>query len=477
MGYIFLVITALTLFVAFIAKGAPFMHVDERTRRRQCFDAWHAALRAAGLDSRQLTATESRATGELDGASVNIELKGHDFNVYTHYQSLIAVESAHIPRSLSLRRDPDVASSVRWSRTDDVKTGDRQFDERHVLKELDAHVCAALGYTTRALLTPLLSQGVNIEGGKFIYRSDWSERENASLPQLLRRLAAIAQALSIPPEQVPQRLAQSALTDPAPDVRLSNLRYLVAPATNAPRSIIDDTVPTLLEDPHAAVRALAAQHAGVQGHPVLRQLVADASIELAVRIQAARALGQRTSPDLEGLRAALLDRLPPEVLCAALSVAGAHADADLRDAVLRSAASVHPSVRAEAAGALGVLADPLTEPHLILLLSDPDPDVQQASADALGAFGSIAAVEPLLPLTGGLMRALRVTEAARAAIVRIQGRLGDVDAGRLSLSESHELAGAVDIANAASAVRVGEVSLVEEGAPAELRSPPLDLRR
>jgi len=97
---------------------------------------------------------------------------------------------------------------------------------------------------------------------------------------------------------------------------------------------------------------------------------------------------------------------------------------------------------------------------LIQLLSDSSLEVQHASAESLGAVGSVAAVAPLLPLAGGLGRA-QLRQAARAAIGRIQSRLGEVEAGRLSLAEERPLAGAVALADA-SAVRVGELSLADD---------------
>ena len=79
--------------------------------------------------------------------------------------------------------------------------------------------------------------------------------------------------------------------------------------------------------------------------------------------------------------------------------------------------------------------------------------------------GSVAAVAPLLPLAEGLGRP-RLRGAARAAIGRIQSRLGNVDAGRVSLAQEQELVGALELADTA-AVRVGELSLAQDVADEE----------
>jgi HEAT repeat protein len=177
-------------------------------------------------------------------------------------------------------------------------------------------------------------------------------------------------------------------------------------------------------------------------------------------VQAVESLGRHPVPAVDGLRAVLVSAHPPELTVAALAVIGWSDDATLREAVLSCARSEHDSVRAEAARVLGRLAHPQAEPILIQLLSDAASDVQHASAEALGLFGSVAAVEPLLPLAETLVRP-RLRQAARGAIGRIQSRLGDVEAGRLSLSDPRDLAGAVDVVDT-SALRVGEVSLAEE---------------
>jgi HEAT repeat protein len=205
---------------------------------------------------------------------------------------------------------------------------------------------------------------------------------------------------------------------------------------------------------------LAAQHAGKDGHAVLLALAADTQLDRSLRVQAVESLGRHPVPAVDGLRAVLVSAHPPELTVAALAVIGWSDDATLREAVLSCARSEHDSVRAEAARVLGRLAHPQAEPILIQLLSDAASDVQHASAEALGLFGSVAAVEPLLPLAETLVRP-RLRQAARGAIGRIQSRLGDVEAGRLSLSDPRDLAGAVDVVDT-SALRVGEVSLAEE---------------
>lgn len=87
-------------------------------------------------------------------------------------------------------------------------------------------------------------------------------------------------------------------------------------------------------------------------------------------------------------------------------------------------ASARDEDAARFATALGRLADPRVEDDLLRLLGRDAEAVQCAAAVALGRPGSVRAVEPLLPLTEALLR---------AAVAAIQARLGDAEAGRLSL--------------------------------------------
>ena len=450
-------IVAVALVIGWFAVRA----VDnENARRQRIFNEWRAAARAAGLDAQQLGERESRAQGVLQEVPVHANLKLEHENEQIVYRSYVWARSATIPRHLSLQRDSALRSVARWVEGQDVPIGDPAFDDLIELPAVDAHVCAALCYQARGQLTKLLGWGGSVQDGRVVCSSTWSVEHNRSLSLLIRSVGSLARLLSVPLGKVPERLAHNAVNDPAPDVRLQNLRFLIARDTGAPAELVATTAASLLGDVHAPVRLLAAEHAGEAGHAVLRALAADTQLDRSLRVRAVESLGRHPLPDLDGLRAVLVSTHPPELTIAALAVIGWSSDAALIEAVLSCARSEHDGVRAEAARVLGRLAQPQAEPILIQLLGDPAADVQHASAEALGMFGSVAAVEPLLPLADSLVRP-RVRQAARGAIGRIQSRLGDVEAGRVSLADPRDLAGAVDVVDT-SALRVGEVSLAEE---------------
>jgi hypothetical protein len=453
---------------------------SQATERRQTQqERWCALLQQLGL---QVTVVErNHVTGQarLEGSAVHTEVKvdyaqrGHmPWNPVNQQfgaqrtavvRSTLVASNRAVPRGLRLRWDEPWAQPL--VEESEHSCGDPRFDGRVRLESLDAYACAALSLAARDLLAPLLEQGCRVEDGKVLVEwttplTIWSEEAEALPPvqEQLRSALEVTRALSVTAEQLPQRLAHNALHDPSRKLRLLNLRFLVAPATQASPQLLASTARALLAEPHQPIRLLAAAQLGAEGHGVLRALAADSQVEHDLRLQAVQALGASREPDLAGLKALLQSPHPAAVHCAALAALPPSARA-LHEAVVSLTRSEEDSVRAAAARALGVLALPATEPVLLGLLADDSSHVQQAAAQALGVFASVAAVEHLLPLAQALFDT-QLRQAAREAVARIQARLGDVEAGRVSLAEPHELAGAVALAEDAG-VRAGELTLSE----------------
>jgi HEAT repeat protein len=112
--------------------------------------------------------------------------------------------------------------------------------------------------------------------------------------------------------------------------------------------------------------------------------------------------------------------------------------------------------------ALAQIGDAASEPALLrwLVATDSVP-MKIGVARALAQVGTVAAVEPLLPLTKGLLSDGDLKRTARAAIDTIQARLGDVEAGRLSISELARQDGALSLATEG-----GELSMAAGNATA-----------
>jgi hypothetical protein len=217
-------------------------------------------------------------------------------------------------------------------------------------------------------------------------------------------------------------LAENATHDPVPGVRKRNLRHLVEryPSSDETRRAAEGAE----GDADPEMRLLAAVSlGGERASGVLLALARDSGVRSDLRVEA-----------VERLRAAR----HPAVFEVARDVAP-DADAALAQAAAR---------------ALAELGDARAEPILIQLLGHESLEARSAAAEALGKLGTVRAVEPLLPLTKGLTTSAALKDAARAAVRAIQGRLGVVEAGRVSLTEEEAHAGALSIASEG-----GEVSL------------------
>jgi HEAT repeat protein len=262
----------------------------------------------------------------------------------------------------------------------------------------------------------------------------------------------------VTPGELHQRLTENAAKDPSHEVRLNNLRQLADPSTRTPGPLLAATARKLLTDPHVPVRLLAAAQLGAEGDPTLLAVASDRTLLLSQRVEALTAIGLRRPEGLDALLAQLLARGPLELTCLALSTIGGQQLDAFVPAVVECAGSEHEAARIAAARALGGLS-PCREDVLIHLLGDASSDVQCASAEALGRGGSVTAVEPLSSIANRITRP-QLSQAARAAIGRIQARLGDVEAGRLSLVQDD---GHGQLALADIAVPGGELSLPDGG--------------
>lgn len=461
-------ILVLIVVAAMLVAGAL---KDEQRRRELNLRAWQAAARELGLTFSGPESTRS-ISGWLHEVPVRADFRRERRSTgktSTTEEKLVfnAGGEGQIPVSLAMRQDSTLRSLGRLVYGQDEKVGDADFDERVEVSSMDAWVCAALSEEARRDLGSLLEKGGEARGGQLRYEcAAGSSQDAAWLAQMLQFLSQLARRLTVTGATIHQRLADNAMRDPDPGVRLLNLRFLTDASTRTPPALLASTARALLSDAHDGVRLLAAMQLGVEGSPVLGELAANPRIETALRVQALRELGTQGMPGLEPLLAKLLGGSPPELSCTALAIIGARRLDFFAPAVVECTASGHDEVRAAAATALAYLPSSGAEQALIRLLSDPSSDVQCASAEALGVIGSVAAVEPLLPLAERFGRA-QLRQAARGAIGRIQSRLGNAEAGSLSLADSHELAGAVAIADAPAAQGLGEVSLAKDSSGEE----------
>jgi HEAT repeat protein len=435
--------------------------VGAARREEQTSRTWRTAARELGL-----TYSEGRARrtieGVLDGVPVRVEyscvVRGEaNTRTIDERLSFCAGGDGQIPASLVVRKD----SSLFGVR--DAEIGDRSFDDLVELECVDAYVCAAFSDAARSKVASLLEAGGEVRNGKVLRETGEGDTLTlADLKGTLQSYAKLARLLAVSSGTLHERLARNATSDPSPGVRLQNLRCLVDPATRAPAELIASVSRKRLADQSGSVRLLAAKQVGSEGRPALLAIAASETSRTPWRVDALGALHEQSAPELSGLLSGLLTSSTPVVVCSALSVIAARGLDELSSGVMRCTSSEHATVRADAATTLAALSPEQAEAALFLLLADPSAEVQRASAEALGRVGSVAAVEPLLPLARALVPS-SVRHAARDAVARIQSRLAPVGAGALTLVGDDDRAGAVTLAE--SSVSFGALSVAEPDAP------------
>ncbi|HUJ27712.1 MAG TPA: HEAT repeat domain-containing protein [Myxococcales bacterium] len=314
---------------------------------------------------------------------------------------------------------------------DRLFTGDAMFDAAVRVRGSPEDVVPLLGAQARSVVRELASQGAELKRGRLRLRRMGPPPKDAhALAAWGGLIAELAAHLSQQARK--SLLLENTVTDPEPGVRAKNLALLV---DKFPRSAeVAQAVQAGLDDLDAAVRVIAAAHQrGETARGVLRGVVVDARVDGETRLTAFNRLVA-----IFGYPADLASTLLHDADWT-LQRAAVTAARDARDLSqlprLCALTREEPAELAQAAAvALGALGDARAEPALIALLGHREERVQIAAASALGAFGSVRSVEPLLPLTRGLLHG-DLHAAARDAVRRIQSRLGDADAGRLSVAE------------------------------------------
>ncbi|HEY3450724.1 MAG TPA: hypothetical protein VGK67_30485 [Myxococcales bacterium] len=264
-------------------------------------------------------------------------------------------------------------------------------------------------------------------------------KDARTLERWVREIVGAAEALSRIP--IPEALASRATGREDVQVRLKCLEMLLerypddAQTARALEAGLSDA------DPLLRLRA-ARSTRDARGLAVLEALVFGPEVPVEIRVEALGWLVPRNPPQSGSV---LLERAlegPAAVQSSALIHALDAGRSDLLGAVRRVAAGevVDAGLALALARFLGKHGDGRDEPALLKLLGVDSGEARFAVVGALRRFGTARAVEPLLGLEG------KVGEhAIRDAIRAIQARLGDADAGRLSMVDVSASVGAVSL--------------------------------
>ncbi|MGC4118113.1 MAG: HEAT repeat domain-containing protein [Myxococcales bacterium] len=318
-----------------------------------------------------------------------------------------------------------------------VTLGDEVFDQHVKASGPEDSVRAALGPKARAFVGLLFAadRSMALVDGKLMVEELRILDEVEHIVPLVRAMLDAATLLRV--TGVPETLARNLKDETDPPVQLRLLETLAGhypghpAAREAARHALGGTNPSVLL---AAAKVLGGDEERAM---VSRLLESQSSspVPSEARIAALQRMVEISDGDeVRRHVARMLESAEPEELCAAMKAAAERRDATVLPRIGELCGSADASVARAAAIALAQMGDPRGQPPLVQLLGHGDAEARHAAVVALGKLGDVRAVEPLLPLANAVLPgALR--DAAREAVRRIQGRLGDAAEGRLSMSQ------------------------------------------
>ncbi len=341
-----------------------------------------------------------------------------------------------IPTSLSIRPESVIDEALEG---EDFQTGDSEFDRQVRIRGNSDEILAILNpETRRQILSAVVETGARIRAGHLTLIQGKIRRA----PETVRRLVELWHRLAVRPEQIPSRLARNVTDDPAPAFRLNSLRVLQQSHPQSPEA--REASRAALVSDRAEIRFAGARFLGVEGLPAIRELALDAGATVDIQRQALEQFVRNVMPeDLAPVLEELSAAPAPELLPALVEGVGRARRPDVLNRLATLVDRFDEETAMGYARAAVRLGETGAEPGLLRLLERDAEGVQVAVARALARIGTIRAVEPLLALAKNGSGAVR--EAARLAVLQIQSRLGDAEAGRLSLAVPAEGKGALSL--------------------------------
>ena len=469
--------TTILYILGTIALTAGVKFFEHRSFRKGQ-DRWQQTAAEMGLSLTNDGAMGPCLIGRLRGFSVNIG------TVYSGPRNIGITKPMRVLRiyvdgirkfdpTLILRAEGRLASLTKLVAGNDVRTQDAAFDAAVHIQGDEQRILAVMSHSTRQAVIELLKLGeTTVTDSKIVLESDASW-EDADIQGLTNLVVSLAERLALPVSSMAHKLAVNALTDSVPEVRKRNLEcFFTASAESGsllaalvrPHPLKEATAESAQAALTAAdprLRLIGGMLVGEEaGFAALKGLVEEDSIPAEMRAQAMIALAshfarERVEPILA---TALLAGSAPLVQAAVQSV-GATRAVRLTGSVCALAETAGTQLQLEIAKALGALADPEAETTLLSLLGRGEDEVRIAAAQALGRAGTVRAVEPLLLVKNGLLRDVKTP--ARQAARAIQGRLGNAEAGSLSVVEQEDNKGALSLASEGGALSLANPPAAE----------------
>jgi len=422
--------------------------LERRRLARQTADAYRTAARAAGLTGVEVSRHRLMDTSSLLRARAGLVTVEITTRLHVGKRGQRSVITLGGLAGLSLGKEGIRTSVSRQLGALEIQVGDPRFDDTLFVRGPEPLVRAILDSETRRLTvqvfegrievldadtTRLLESVVTVRSGVLRVEAVNVIASPRWLGECLRGLLDVARRLAHPAD-IPGRLAANGQADPLSEVRLANLRTLLAEYRGLPGTL--RVLRSALNDPDPGVGLWAAIELGEEGRPVLQQIASNPRVPEEVQARALWSLGEHLSLEeaLAVLSRALRSWRHP-VAEACLVALGQRGGPESVDPLAKVLAVERGALAAAAARALGATGEPSAEGPLTRELRRRDGGTGVACAEALGDVGSSLAV-PRLRAVESTSKDEALRRAAREAVAQIQGRLTGATPGQLSLTEA-----------------------------------------
>ena len=388
---------------------------------------------AAELGLHYSNGFQRQMTGIIGGFDVRVTQEKHHINISV---------SGHnsIRETIKLTKE-GFLSGVIGGR--DIEIGCPSFDANTYIssyfRNSETEISALLDDKTRAIISKVVvKDGAKVSGGCITYNKVHSID---SVPLAIHKLIKLGRHLTMRSTQIPERLAHNARYDAISSVRLRNLTLLQERYSN--RKETHDTSSALLIDPNHSIRLAAAMFMGPSGLSVVQKIAHSRRALVDVRIKALQHLVREAKQeDMIEITMNLLADRSTRVRRKAIQYLGRLRHRPTLKYIIPLLKSEGIATSLVIIKAIERIDDPDTEDALIELLDDSPDRVRAAAIETLSRIGTVKAVEPLYELS----KQRGFKRPARVAIDSIQSRLGDVEAGRLSLAPNVDTDGALSLA-------------------------------
>ncbi|MEO1366510.1 MAG: HEAT repeat domain-containing protein [Acidobacteriota bacterium] len=418
------------------------------------------ALRSFGNGAWEEAAAENDlefSSGFFESRSLRGRRRGFDVKISEikkgKNRTEIVAEVRGVPAGVSLAPERGLASLI----LRDIETGAPDFDARVRVSGDPDLALGVLGQNVRRAVSVVVNQGGAVKDGSMRMALD----RLGQIPSRLDSMLGLAELLRRESgRDLPKLLAEQALRDGSPGVRLRAFRQLLE---SRPRDARTRSLAEKLLGARDAELSLEAGRLLVRiperSSTAAKRLIQIASgrhVESSTRVSALEALtGSRGRPAAVPAMAAILRAPgePPDVREAALGglVRARRAEELLS---IRPAGDREATLLAEGLGRL----DGAAQPRLLELLGHDSSRVRAAAATSLGQVGDVSAMAALHALAeSGLFKSAD-DRAAAEAMEQIKARSGASQGGEVSVVAVKPLEGAVSRSDDDEG---GEVSLTE----------------